>query len=131
MMFQVKKLKGLIKSVVALLAFLAGATAAYTFFVAGYTLLGIIAALGMLRALVQYLLIPTRWGYREVWLVSLPLDAVSLVASLSLVLAGGYMAVYASMSAVPSSALSGVLILLGGLFCGSAMFWRQRAQEDS
>lgn len=119
-----------VRHVVALLAFLAGAVASYTFFVAGYTLLGVVAAVGMLRALVQYLLIPTRWGYRELWFVALPLDAVSLVASATLVLVGGVMAVYAGLSDVPSSALSGVLILFAGLFCGWAMFWRRRAQGE-
>lgn len=128
-MWNVARMKRFARHILALLAFLAGAVAAYIFWATGYMLLGAVTAVGMLRALVQYFVSPVGLKHRGLLWVLLPLDAASLVASGALVTVGGFIAFYAGLSEVPSTALAGFLVMTAGVFCGSSLFWRRRAQQ--
>lgn len=128
-MWDLRKLKKPAQHVLVLLAFLAGAVATYTFWATGYMLLALVTGVGMLRALIQYFVSPVHLGHKGLRLVLLPLDAVSLVASGALIIVGGFVAFYAGLSEVPSTAFTGLFIMAAGAFCGSSLFWRRRAQR--
>ena len=130
-MYSLQKLRKPVQHIFAVLSFLVGIVAACSIYITGYRMLGALITIGMVRAFLQYVVGPRRCENRLVNLIRLPLDAVSLVSALALLLTGGAIGFYARLSADPSTSAVGVLMVIAGAFCAVTMFRnRQLAQEE-